>query len=571
MRDPDGEVLGIRSTLFDVTETTRAERALREGEARYRQLFESNPGPMWVFDIETLAFLAVNDAAVHHYGYSREEFLNLTVMDIRPPEDVTKLLENLGTRSQGVDIFCGLRHRKKDGKIIDVEVSAHELVFAGRKARLVLTSDITERKWAQEQLNDYAQQLKRGNRELAEALQVAREAVEMKSRFLANMSHEIRTPMNGVLGMTEFLLATTLDPEQQEYAESAKKSAEALLTVINDILDFSKIEAGKLTLERLPFDVMSTVQEVTMLLAHRARAKSVDLAFSIAPEVPRCASGDPGRLRQILTNLVGNAIKFTAKGEVRIAVRLEAQDTRSATIRFEVKDTGIGIPPEEQHRLFESFVQGDSSTTRRYGGTGLGLAISKQLAEMMGGNIGVESEQGRGSVFWFTVCLEAHPGIAKSTPTAEPVFRAPAQRLRLNAARILIAEDNMINQKIAFRILQKAGCQADVVANGRDAVAAAARNDYDLILMDVQMPEMDGFEATSAIRAFESGHRRTPIIAMTANAMSGDREKCLQAGMDDYVSKPIRVPDLERALGRWLPDSNVTLNRESPAVKPLGA
>jgi signal transduction histidine kinase/ActR/RegA family two-component response regulator len=407
-----------------------------------------------------------------------------------------------------------------------------------------------------------SQQVRRRTRELEElnakliaAKEEAEAAARARTTFLSTMSHEIRTPLNGILGMTTLLIGTELSAEQEEYAETIRTCGSSLLELINDILDFSKLDSRGVVPESLIFDPRDLINDVSLMLSERVHAKGLAFLQQVEPAVPRLVVGDPGRLRQVLLNLAGNAVKFTEAGTV--SVRLGMDGGTPLRLRFRITDTGVGIPDEAIPKLFRPFVQADASTTRKFGGTGLGLAICRQIVELLGGEIGVESRVETGSTFWFTVGVElpAEEALARRKDLATkakgqiPVDQVAAGR------RVLVVEDNAVNQKVAAALLHRMGARVDVAANGREAVEACEKVGYDLVFMDCQMPVMDGYQATAAIRdqeASRGGPARLPIIALTAHAMPGDSQRCLGAGMDDYITKPVSPGEMVAMLQKWL-------------------
>jgi two-component system sensor histidine kinase/response regulator len=666
-----GAFAGFLAVARNITERKRAEQALEREREQLRQIVTHAPVAMAMLDREG-RHVAHSARWLRYVGVDEPSVVGRTLRELWP--DMPEKYERIFARAFAGEVVSEPEDalERADGSKVWLRWTVHPWRdVKGDVAGVVLAAQSIDL--------------------LVRARQSALEASRLKSDFLANMSHEIRTPMNGVIGMTRLLLDTDLTPEQREYAEIIDGSGRVLLEIINDILDFSKIEAGRIDLDVVDFDLRRAVREVLGSFAEAAQARGLELLCLIRHDVPSALRGDPGRLRQVLTNLVGNAVKFTEKGEVVLRVTIAESDEATAVVRFEVRDTGIGVDPEVKPRLFESFVQADGSTTRRFGGTGLGLAISRRLVELMGGEIDFESQPGRGSAFWFTARFErqalepaappassarllgrrvlvvddnatnrqilrqqlAHWGLrvttAESGPRALAALRegalssrafdlaildmkmpgmdglslaraikgddalgavrlvlltslgqrghgveasrigisayltkpvdetdlydclvevfAPGRARRASSlvtrhtlrerrppagARILVAEDNEVNQKVAVRLLEKLGYRVEVAENGRQAVEACRRSRYDAVLMDGQMPGLDGFAATRQIRELEGEARRTPIIAMTASAMKGDRERHLEAGMDDYVTKPVTPEALGTALRRWV-------------------
>ncbi|MFH2102286.1 MAG: response regulator [Chloroflexota bacterium] len=673
--------------LHDITGLKQEEKETERQKRFFESLVVNNPAAIVVLD-EEQRILSSNPAFERLYGYSEEEIIGKDIDSLITTPETRAEAESYTKDAFQKTVQATSKRKRKDGSLVDVQIYGVP-VFVGEQkvGALAIYVDISS---------------------LVRARTEAEEANRSKSEFLANMSHEIRTPMNGIVGMINLALETSLNDEQRDYINVASQSADALLSLLNDILDFSKIEARRLELEIIDFDLRNTVEDVASTMAKRAEEKDLEMVCMIHPDLSSHLRGDPGRLRQILVNLAGNAIKFTTEGEIVIRADPGEETDTHATMRFSVKDTGIGIPKDRLDAVFDRFTQADGSTTRQYGGTGLGLAISKQLVDVMGGQMGVVSEMGKGSIFWFEVTFEKQGVRTAPLPTAQladirslhvlgiddnttnrivlskmlasfgcrsamaasgsqglemlrvadrskdpfnlvlldmqmpgmdgeqtaraiksdPVGRSLniiiltsmgqrgdanrlaalgcegyllkpvkqrlllatmlavvgqrqpgslvtrhtiAERNRANL-RVLLVEDNAINQKLATVLVEKAGFSVDVADNGLKALEKVLAGSYAVVLMDVQMPEMDGFEATQRIRAWEGDTRHIPIIAMTAHAMAGDRERCLEAGMDDYISKPIKPEVLLSALDRWaqLPEAQERLPaKPDDYTKPL--
>lgn len=492
---------------------------------KYKILSE-NANDIMLFVDKEGKILEVNDTALKVYGYTIEEFLTMSVFDLRHSNNKVEVINQMNLADHDGIVFETI-HYKKDGTSFYVEVSSQGTYLGNNRVLLSIVRDITERKAAELQV------LKA--KEAAEAANLA------KSQFLANMSHEIRTPMNGILGFLQILELSDLTKDQKECIETIKYSAESLTNIINDILDLSKIEAGKTELENIVFDLHKTVEcsiEAFVLLANK---KGVNLILNRHSNVPKFVKGDPTKLRQLLINIINNAVKFTTEGQINVDINLINQSDDSNTLLFKISDTGIGIAEEDLCKVFKPFSQADASLTRKFGGTGLGLAICKRIATLMKGDIQVESILGKGSTFSFNITLD------KAVNIEENKDDAVQKGISANHSdiKILLAEDNEINVRLFKKLLKLNGYSCDVVENGEEAINAYLNNDYDIIFMDCQMPVLDGYEAARRIRELESDLKHPYIVAITAYAMKGDKEKCLEAGMDHYLSKPL---DIEKVL-----------------------
>ncbi len=575
--DASGRPIRMLGSITDITERQRAAAALRESEERFRIMFEQAAIGVAQVDSLTGRLLRVNSKYCEMMGYAPDELLQFDFMRLTLPDDLGPNLAAIEQLRSGALREFTLEKRliRKDGTPFWVNLSVSAMWPPGSppSQHIAVIDDIQERKLAEAERRSLHETLERSVaertkqlRDTLDELTRAKDAAEAgsraKSAFLANMSHEIRTPLNAVIGFTELVLGTPLRADQRDYLALVQSSGESLLNVINDVLDFSKIEADRLDLELIPFDHTELLDNAMKSFNLRCLQKNLKCSCRIDHDVPVVLTGDAGRLRQVLTNLVGNAIKFTEHGEVAVVVTIESSMDHTVALRYSVRDTGIGISTDKVERVFQPFEQADLSTSRRFGGTGLGLAISSRLVEMMGGRIWVESQEGHGSTFHFTAQFGVpHEPSSATRPNEESTISEPGQdgtvaKSNLPAMRplkILLAEDSLMNQKLTISLMTKYGHHLNIANNGCEAFAMWQQADYDLILMDVQMPEMDGLEATRLIRAREQqSGRHIPIIAVTAHSLKGDRERCLESGMDDYAAKPIRIDELLAAIQRVL-------------------
>ena len=529
----DRLITGAVVVFNDITDRKNSEKTLKENEEKYRQLFSAVSDAIVIIDADTQSIIEVNDAALSLYGYTQDVIESLCLSDLSTEalssEQIIKI-----TESEKKSKLPTMLHKNISGKIFHVEVSFGSFSINNSTVICAAIRDVTER-------INYEQELK-------EARDSAISAFKSKSQFLANMSHEIRTPMNGILGSLELLSESKLDDEQLDYLNTSQECGNNLMVILDDLLCFTKSESGKLIFESIPFDINNLINNIVSQHAVCANKRNTKINSKISKPMSGMLIGDPTRIKQIITNLMSNAIKFTENGVVNIAIDHSITYKNDIHLHIEVSDNGIGIRSELQASIFETFTQGDASTTRNYGGTGLGLSICKQLVSRMNGNIGVISKEGTGSTFWIDLCL-AHNNTVLTDKIMEQIS---VNTHDFTVLKVLIVEDNLVNQKVACAMLKKLNCIVSIANNGDEAVKISTTEKYDLILMDCQMPKMDGYESTQNIRHNIGPNQNTPIIALTANALHGDDKKCIAAGMSDYMSKPINKETLILKINAWV-------------------
>ncbi|RKX47538.1 MAG: hypothetical protein DRP64_00745 [Verrucomicrobia bacterium] len=518
-----------------------------ESEERLRRFFENSPDAVFILD-RTGAIVATNSRACKSVKMKKTDILSKTIYDFIPPAFHDKANDNMRMWFSGELKQCEGTSMASDGSIAPIEMTGTLLELNQQKVLQLHSRDITLRKEAEDKMHA-AREMAEDAREMAEhAQEIAENASLAKSEFLANMSHEIRTPLNGIVGMAQLLADTPLTGEQQNCTETIQQSTTGLLQIINHVLDISKIEAGQMDVRESVIDLREMCTNIRHRFQPQTDHSGVHFSCNCQETVPLYIVGDEGLIEQVLVNLVGNAIKFTHQGSVTLNIECRKKGADGADLYFQVIDTGIGIPKDRQSTIFEKFIQVDGSAKRMYGGTGLGLAICRQLIDLMGGQIGLISSSGRGATFFFNLTLPQ----ANHPPKAKNLGNEPSGTVCRPGVKVLLVEDNRVNQKVAVAILRKAGCQVDTAENGQDAIQQIRKDSYDIVLMDCQMPVMDGFEATAQIRAMRGGIAKTPIIAITAHAMKDDRQKCLDGGMDDYLSKPVGRKELIATINKYV-------------------
>ena len=574
----EGRVEYVVATGIDITARYQAEMELLKSETQFRSIWQTARAPMCLTD-RSGTVLKVNSAFTRMVSKSAEELCGTDVKALFSPEDQPVIGQYHATQFATGITEPGFERELHfaSGRcgVFDVAMTRIDLPNEAPQL-LTIYREITEYKRVADELARAKEAAECANRDLVEANRYLEEtgrlAQEMaeraeglsaaKGEFLANMTHEIRTPLNGILGMTDLALQSDLNPDQREYLELVRSSAEALLFLVNDVLDYSKYEAGKLALNRVELSLRAMLREVLKPLGLRASLHSLQFEYVVADDVPDHLIGDPQRLSQILMNLVSNAIKFTHQGKVSISVQRKSISNSKVVLVFSIKDTGIGIAKEKHKSIFEPFTQADGSTTRKYGGTGLGLSIASGLVKMMDGVIWVESELGQGATFHFTASMEL-ASVAANNGYVTSHLEAGEPRKR--NMRILLAEDNVVNQRLATHVLQREGHEVALAKSGREALALLEKGEFDLVLMDVQMPDLDGLEATARIRELErESGQRLPIVAMTAQAGDSDRDRCLEAGMDAYLTKPVRISELMRMIESVVPGGLIMDSKKTP-------